>query len=96
MRKLVLRLKKTNARLIWCSTTPVPAGAAGRVPGDEANYNAIAAKIMQENGVAIHDLCAFAKPQLDKIQRPANVHFTPEGSEQLATEVARSIRAALK
>lgn len=96
LRKLVQRLKQSGAKLIWCSTTPVPEGAAGRVPGDEANYNAIAAKIMQENGVAINDLCAAAKPPLDKLQLPANVHFTADGYEQLAKEVARSIREALR
>ena len=30
-----------------------------------------------------------------KIQHPANVHFTPEGSQQLAKQVARQVEAAL-
>jgi hypothetical protein len=95
MRKLVTRLKKTGAKLIWCSTTPVPDGTKGRVVGDSAKYNAVAAKVMQENGVAINDLFAFSKPQLKKIQRPANVHFSPEGSKTLAKEVAAKIEASL-
>jgi hypothetical protein len=96
LRKLVERLKKTGAQLIWCSTTPVPLGAAGRVSGDEVKYNAIAARIMQENGVATDDLYAFAKARLERIQLPANVHFTPSGYEELAGEVARSIRNAMQ
>jgi acyl-CoA thioesterase-1 len=95
LRRLVARLKKTGATLIWCSTTPVPEGAAGRVVGDSAEYNAIAARIMQEHGIAVDDLYAVAKPRLAEIQRPANVHFTPEGSAFLAEAVAKSIERAL-
>jgi hypothetical protein len=95
LRQLVQRLKKTGAVLIWCSTTPVPEGAQGRVPGDAAKYNQIAARIMEEHGVVVNDLYAFAKPRLAQIQLPANVHFTADGSATLAEEVARAITAAL-
>jgi hypothetical protein len=96
LRKLVQRLKKTGALLIWCSTTPVPDGAQGRLPGDAARYNQIAARIMEEEGVAINDLYAFAKPRLAEIQLPANVHFSPNGSVALAQEVARAIGTAME
>ena len=88
---LVERLKKTGARLIWCSTTPVPQGAVRRTPGDEIEYNRVAAKIMRAEGIAVNDLYAFAKPRLAKIQRKANVHFFPAGSAELAKAVAASI-----
>ena len=96
LRQLVTRLKQTGAKLIWCATTPVPEGAGGRVVGDSAKYNAIAAKIMQENDVATDDLYAFTLPRQKEIMRPANVHFTSDGSQQLAEQVVASIRAALK
>jgi hypothetical protein len=95
LRKLVQQLQGTKARLIWCSTTPVPEGSTGRVAGDEVPYNAIAAKVMQEAGVTIHDLGAFAKPRLAEIQRPANVHFTDAGSKVLAEQVAKAIESEL-
>lgn len=94
LRKIVTRLKETGATLIWCETTPVPAESAQRIEGDEENYNAVAAKVMREIGDiqtdALHD---FAKSKAQ--QRPANVHYTPEGSEQLADQVTASIRSAL-
>lgn len=96
LRRLVAQLKKTRATLVWCSTTPVPDGAKGRVVGDSAKYNAIAAKIMKEEGIAIDDLYGFCKPRLKKIQRPANVHFTPEGSKALGQQVVSHIEQALK
>jgi acyl-CoA thioesterase-1 len=96
LRKLVERMQRTGATLIWCSTTPVPHGAKGRVVGDAANYNQVAAKIAKEYDIAINDLHAFAKPRLAELQLPANVHFTPSGSKELAKQVAKSISAALE
>ncbi len=94
---LVARMKETAAKLIWCSTTPVPEGKL-RPPRKNADvilYNTIARKIAEKNGIAIDDLYAFAVPRLKQIQRPANVHFTPEGSRVLAHKVAASILDAL-
>ncbi len=94
--KLVARLKKTGATLIWCSTTPVPEGTnPPRTDKDVLAYNAVAKKIMEANQIATDDLYAFAAPRLKEIQRPANVHFTPQGSAVLAKQVAKSIAAHL-
>jgi acyl-CoA thioesterase-1 len=91
LEQLVKRLKKTHARLIFATTTPVPAGAMGRVKGDAERYNRIAVPIMKKYGVRVNDLYAFALPRLDSIQRPHDVHFTPEGYRLLAEQVANSI-----
>ncbi len=97
LRELVRQLKATRAKLIWCSTTPVPDGELSppRKVDDVALYNDIAARVMKDNGVATDDLNAHATPRLAEIQRPQNVHFTPEGSEYLAKQVAASIAALL-
>ena len=96
LNELVVRVKKTGAKLIWRSTTPVPEGAKGRIPGDSAKYNAIAKKIMDANQIPIDDLYAFAKPRLGEIGRKADVHYTPAGSKQLAGDVAKAIGDALE
>ncbi|HEX5105830.1 MAG TPA: SGNH/GDSL hydrolase family protein, partial [Pirellulaceae bacterium] len=93
---LVARMKKSGAKLIFATTTPVPEGAQARIAGDEKRYNAIAAAVMKQNGVAIDDLYAFALPKLAEIQLPANVHFKPEGSKELAKQVAGEILKALE
>lgn len=95
LRELVARLKRTKAKLVWCATTPVPTGAAGRVADDSVKYNEIAARVMKDNGVETNDLHAFAKSQLAEIQLPANVHFSPNGSKTLARQVAEAIQKAL-
>ena len=95
--QLVERLQETGAKLIWCSTTPVPKGCTPRRSNDDVlAYNAAAAKIMQSAGIPTDDLYTFANARLQEIQRPANVHFTPEGSKTLAKEVARHIRKTLE
>jgi acyl-CoA thioesterase-1 len=98
LRDLVKTMQGTGAKLIWASTTPVPEGKTNppRKNEDVIAYNKIAKTIMDENKIAINDLYAFALPQLDKIQLPVNVHFTPKGSEALAERVAAAIEAALK
>lgn len=94
--ELVERLKKTGAVLIWRSTTPVPEGISGRVPADEVRYNRVAAEVMAEAGVETDDLWAYASEHAERILRKRDVHFTREGSAELAAEVAKSIEAGLK
>jgi lysophospholipase L1-like esterase len=97
LRAIVKRLRKTGAKLIWCSTTPVPAGVASplRRTEDVTVYNTIARKVMEEESVPINDLYAFALPRIKKIQRPANVHFHDRGSKVLAGRVAEVILQVL-
>ena len=97
LRELVSRMQATGAKLIWATTTPVPAGELEppRRPEDAPAYNKAAGKIMEANNIPVDDLYAFALPRLSEIQRPANVHFTDEGSAALAAEVAASILTAL-
>ena len=99
LRELVKQMKAgaPNAKLIWCSTTPVPEGELNpmRKNADVEAYNAAAAKVMAEEGVEIDDLYAFALPKLGEIQRPVNVHFHDEGSAVLAKQVAGEIEKRL-
>ena len=95
LRQLVTRLQATGAKLVWCATTPVPDGSAGRVKDAELDYNRAAAKIMQEKGIAVDDLHALVAPHQAQWQLPHNVHFTPEGYRALAAQVAASIRTQL-
>jgi lysophospholipase L1-like esterase len=77
----------------------VPDGAMKvyRTNADAIRYNETALRVMKENNIAVNDLYGFAMPQLSQIQiQPANVHFTPKGSEALAGEVVKAIRAALQ
>ncbi len=104
LRQIVLRLKATGAKLIFATTTPIPAGARGRIKGDEQIYNQVAMELMKEQGIPVNDLCANVVArqeqeaqdrQLKPIQYVADVHFTDAGSSQLADQVFASIKKAL-
>jgi lysophospholipase L1-like esterase len=98
LEQIVQRLRQTGAKLIWGSTTPVPAGAVGRIADDAVHYNAVAQRVLRRRlgeERVVNDLHAYALPRLAEIQQPANVHFTPAGSQALAEQVASAIRQQL-
>lgn len=97
LRKLVERLKATQAKLIWAAITPIPKGKLDpdRTFGDEAEYNAIAARVMNENGIPINDLHTYVRPKFEELQRPNDLHYKPEGSAFLAKQVAEAIEKQL-
>ncbi len=96
LEELVRRLKRTKARLIFATTTPVPEGEAGRKVGDDLRYNQAALVVMKKHRVAVNDLHAVMAGKMDEFAvRPGNVHFKPEGSVLLGEHVAQAVRGAL-
>ena len=97
LRHIVESIQASGATPIFATTTPVPAGKVRphRERADVDRYNQIARQIMAEYEISINDLNRFAAPKLDTLQRPVNVHFTPEGSQALGERVTESIRDAL-
>lgn len=94
---IAARLRKTGARLLYVTTTPVPEAIVSpqRNPGDVFLFNEAALRVMTKHKIQVVDLYGFAKPRLAEIQRKANVHFTKEGSAALADVVAKAIEEQL-
>jgi acyl-CoA thioesterase-1 len=90
LRALVLKLKASGAKLIWATITPIPKGF-----GDVPAYNAIAATIMKEEGIAVDDLFTAMEPHVAEFRLPQDVHYNPDGYQLLAKNAADSIQAAL-
>jgi len=89
-------VKKTGAKLMFATTTPVPEpDAAKYVKDSEAPYNETARKIMEQEGVAINDLWALASARQAELQIPRNVHFRQAGSVVLAKQGAAAICEAV-
>lgn len=96
LEKLVTRLEATGAKLIWANTTAVPEGEDGRFVGDDEKYNAVAARVMQKHGIATDDLFTLTKGFAGKFSLKAgDVHYTPEGYEKLAVQVAATVENIL-
>lgn len=96
LEKIVARLKKTDAQLIWCATTPVPEYEAGRKLGDDLKYNQAAADVMKTHGISINDLHSYALQKQAEIQiRKGDVHYSAAGYVYLSEKVADEILAVL-
>ncbi len=96
MTEIVAKLKATNAKLIFATTTPFPAGVSPhRDPADAQNYNKAALKIMEKNQIPVNDLHRIVADKLDTVQQPVNVHFKANGTTLFAKEVAKKIGETL-
>lgn len=94
---IVDRLKKTGAKLIFATTTPVPEKTKSplRVPKDVLLYNKAALQIMKKEKVMVNDLYSFILPGINEFQFPNNVHFNQKGYAALAEEVVRKIEKVI-
>ena len=69
--ELIKRLKKTGAKIVWASTTPIRHSRSNVFEkGMEVEYNGIAAKVMTRHGVATNDMYTFVK-HLINMDKPA-------------------------
>ena len=94
---IVEKLKATDTRLVFATTTPVVKGTLNplRETDAPARYNAAALEVVKANGIRVNDLYAFCKPHLAEWQLPKNVHFKAAGSAALAKQVATVISEEL-
>jgi hypothetical protein len=95
-------LKKTRARLIWCSTTPVPndnTGQYARRKGAAVEFNRAAMEVMREHPeIQINDLHTFVckTKAFDQWRTGNDVHFWSQDLQGLLGKaVAASITTAL-
>ena len=85
LEKIVARLQKTGAKLIWASTTPIPKDEAKKqTPESIVERNAIAARVMQKHGVAVDDLFAFITPIWRRHRIPTTFTSLPRAMNCLA------------
>lgn len=98
LEEIVKRLKQTGAKVVWASSTPIPADwkEGPEMKAKLEEKNAIAAKVMERNGVEIDDLFTFITPHLAEVQRPKDVHFNGKGYDLLGKQVAEYIAGALQ
>ena len=93
---LVARLQQTGAKLIWGNTSFVPEGELGRIKGDELNYNRAAARVMSRHGISINDIRSLtAAFEPDLFNAPGDVHYLPEGYQNLGIQVVNTIEKVL-
>lgn len=102
LEKEIAILKQTGAKLIWCSTTPVPndnKGTYARRKGAEREFNQAAMEVMAKHPeIQVNDLCQLIdnSPFFDNWRKGADVHFYKDDEQKLLGEaVASAVRKAL-
>lgn len=93
-----LKTKFPKAKLIFATTTPVPANEKGRFEGDSIKYNQAAMEVLVNHpDIVVNDLYSFSKPHFEEwTEGPGNVHYKELGFTNQGKEVARIIAENLK
>jgi len=88
----LIREKGKGAKIIWASSTPLKDPA---LTEKAAELNAIAARVMKEEGIPTDDLFALMDP-LDRDKFWSDTfHYKGEGMKMLAASVTRSVSDSL-
>lgn len=88
----LIRAKGKGAKIIWASSTPLK---KPELTEKAKELNAIAARVMKEEGIPIDDLFALMDP-LDRDKFWSDTyHYKSEGRKKLAAAVTSSIQQAL-
>jgi len=96
LEQLIERMKKTGAKLVWASTTPIPDDPAKKQSAASiVERNEAAAELMKKHGVPMDDLFTAITPHLSEMQNPNDVHFNAGGYDFLGGTVAEAIEASL-
>jgi len=96
--KIVTLLKSNGAKVIWASTTPIPANAPHNPEDDDLIYNAAAEKVMKENNIPINDLHSVVTSWdgYAEWRKGDDVHFSGAVYAKLAEQIAEVISAQLE
>ncbi|MEM7231398.1 MAG: sialate O-acetylesterase [Planctomycetota bacterium] len=95
--RLVARLKKTGAKLVWASTTPIRHSSTKVFElKSEIEYNAIAAKVMTAHGVPVNDMYSYVLQLID-MNKPASHGADPFSFDRnpLYPAIVRSVLTEL-
>lgn len=95
LEEIVQRLQATGAKLIWASSTPLPAQSTYGPDAAIVACNLIAARVMGSHGIPINDLYAHIAPRLRDYQKAHDVHFSEAGYQYLGAKVAAEVSAVL-
>ncbi|WP_054027843.1 SGNH/GDSL hydrolase family protein [Bacillus sp. FJAT-28004] len=95
LKRTAKELQRTGAKIIFATTTPVPAGATGRSNAEIDLYNSAAIKLMESLGIEINDLNHIVKQDLALNICEDNLHLSERGNRSCAEKVIEHIHKYL-
>jgi lysophospholipase L1-like esterase len=97
LRNILALLRKTGARIVWATSTPVPTTRPRKPAGwlwkmdDIVRYNAASCELMRSEGVPINDLFELIVPDMPRLLDDGMCHLSAEGVEVAARAVVTAI-----
>ncbi|MGK0253383.1 MAG: lysophospholipase L1-like esterase [Mariniflexile sp.] len=89
--------KKTNAKLIFVTTTYVPKNEPGRNESDVQKYNDVAKMIMMRHAVIVNDIYESSISIHNNLGEGSNnVHYKKEGYEKLGELIIKCLETEIK
>jgi lysophospholipase L1-like esterase len=93
LRRILARLRRTGAEIVWATTTPVHPDSPFRE--DDCSwdneeivwYNATARELMESDDVKVNDLHALVAADPDRLLADDQIHLSPEGVGKCAEAV---------
>ena len=89
-------MEKSGARVIFATTTPVARESEGRSNEEIDLYDRKAAEWMKSHGIAVCDLNAVVKSDMDEYICDDTIHLTAEGYCACAEKVREEIEKVLE
>jgi hypothetical protein len=95
--RFLMANKSRNCNLVYSLTTPVSSKEPGVKLDPERNQivterNAVALKVMKENGIEVIDLYGLMEPELEKYSSSkGDLHYKKEGYEMMAQKIGGEI-----
>lgn len=102
LRAICARLRRTEAELVWATTTPVIyerhlTKGFDRREEDVLAYNQVAQEVIREHGIQVNDLHAVAlNAGVEGVLCQDGVHFIEAGTRLLAEAVTGTIRTRIE
>jgi acyl-CoA thioesterase-1 len=97
LEKIVERLEQTKTKLIWASSSVVNEGTKGNRVGEEVIFNNVAEKIIEKHNIPINNIYSLTKNfKPEQFKSPGNIHFSKEGFDIIAQQVADVILKTLE
>lgn len=88
--------EKSDAEVIFVTTTYVPTDEAGRFTRDAKKYNKIARRVMEANSVEINDIYKVSKGiHREHGKGNDDVHYTEEGYKELGMQISDFLRTEI-
>ncbi|MCF6177164.1 MAG: SGNH/GDSL hydrolase family protein [Victivallaceae bacterium] len=89
LEKIIVRLKKSGAKLVWAQSTPL--SGTKYKQGSMLKLNSIAKKVMDKYNIPVSDLYTSARAIQRKFQIADGCHYSGEGYKHISKLVAKDI-----